>query len=327
MKYFITGATGFVGSHVARQLREQGHEVVALARSPSKAQDLAQLGITLAAGDITDKESLYAPMKGVDGVFHIAGWYKIGGKDKSAAYPINVEGTRNVLEVMKELSIPRGVYTSTLAVFSDTHGQVPDETYRYNGAHLSVYDQTKWAAHYEVAEPMVEAGLPLITVQPGLIYGPGDTSSVHDTLVQYLQRKLPLTPYKTAYCWAHIDDVARGHILAMEKGTPGETYIIAGEVHTLIEALDIAKKITGVPAPKLHAAPRMLKVMSAMMGVVSKVVRVPAMYDPELLRITAGVTYLGDNAKAKRELGYTVRPLEEGLRETLQWEMQQLGMK
>jgi nucleoside-diphosphate-sugar epimerase len=327
MKYFITGATGFIGGRVARQLREQGHEVIALARSPSKAQDLAELGVTLVSGDITDKESLCAPMEGVDGVFHVAGWYKIGGRDKSSGQKINVEGTRNVLETMKELGIPKGVYTSTLAVFSDTKGRRPDETYRYNGKHMSEYDRTKWAAHYEVAEPMVEDGLPLVTVMPGLVYGPGDTSAIHDSFVQYLQRKLPLTPLKSTYAWAHVDDIARGHILAMEKGKIGESYIIGGEVHTLIEGLAIAEKITGIPAPRLHAAPGMLKAASAMMRVVNKFVNVPAMYDPEMLRITAGVTYLGDNAKAKHELGYTVRPLEEGLRETLNWEMKQLGMK
>ena len=101
MKYFITGATGFIGGRLARQLREAGHEVVAVVRNPAKAQDLAQLGVTLHQGDVTDKESMRKPMSGVDGVFHVAGWYKVGVRDKSQAYAINVEGTRNVLELMK----------------------------------------------------------------------------------------------------------------------------------------------------------------------------------------------------------------------------------
>ncbi len=89
---------------------------------------------------------------------------------------IHVQGTRNVLELMRELDIPRGVYTSTLAVFSDTKGRLVDETYRHNGPWLSLYDRTKWLAHYRVAEPMIRQGLPLVIVQPGLVYGPGDTS-------------------------------------------------------------------------------------------------------------------------------------------------------
>lgn len=328
MKYFVTGATGFIGGKVARQLRDAGHQVVTLARTPSKAQDLVDLGVQVFPGDITDKESLRAPMTGVDGIFHIAAWYKIGdAKERAEAEKINVDGTRNVLEMMKELKIPRGVYTSTLAVFSDTHGQVVDESYRHNGPWLSEYDRTKWRAHYEIALPMMQGGLPVIIVQPGLVYGPGDTSQVHSTFVDYLQRKLPMLPLKTAYCWAHVDDTARGHIVAMEKGKVGETYIIAGPVHPLIEAMELAEKITGVPAPRLKAAPALLKVSAAIMGAVNSVVRVPQTFHPEILRGAAGVTYLGSNEKAKRELGFTLHDWEDGMRETLEYEMRQLGMK
>ncbi len=327
MKYFVTGATGFVGGRVARQLVEAGHEVVVVVRNPAKAKDLADLGIAVHQGDITDKESMRGPMAGIDGVFHIAGWYKVGVKDKSEGEKINIQGTRHVLELMKELDIPKGVYTSTLAVFSDTGGRLVDETYRYNGPHLSEYDRTKWVAHYEVADPMIEAGLPLVIVQPGLIYGPEDTSNVRTTFIQYLQRKLPLIPEKTAFCWAHVDDIARGHIFAMDIGQPGESYIIAGPRHTFVEAMEIAEQITGIPAPRLRVAPGVMKAMAGLMGMVEQVVPVPDAYTGEGLRILAGVTYIGNNAKAKRELGYNPRPLREGLTETLHHEMQLLGMK
>ena len=158
MRYFLTGATGFIGGRVARQLREAGHEVVAVVRDPAKAGSLAAQGVVLAQGDVTDKESMRGAMTGVDGVFHIAGWYKIGARDKRDGTLINIDGTRNVLELMRELRIPKGVYTSTVAVFSDTHGRMPDESYRYNGPHITEYDRTKWVAHYEVAEPLVKAG-------------------------------------------------------------------------------------------------------------------------------------------------------------------------
>ncbi|MEK7833070.1 MAG: NAD-dependent epimerase/dehydratase family protein, partial [Acidobacteriota bacterium] len=272
MKYFITGATGFIGGRVAQQLVAAGHEVVALVRSKAKAADLAKLRVLLAEGDITDKESMRQPMTGVAGVFHIAAWYKIGERDKSFAERINVGGTRNVLELMKELNIPKGVYTSTLAVNSDTGGKVVDETYRFAGQHLSEYDLTKWRAHYEVAVPMIEAGLPLVIVQPGVNYGPGDTSAIAEVLRQYLAGKLPLVPDKTAYCWAYVDDTARGHIQAMEKGKAGESYFIAGPVHTLFDALQIAEGITGVKAPRLKAAPGKLRPMTAAMGLVEKVI-------------------------------------------------------
>jgi nucleoside-diphosphate-sugar epimerase len=325
MKYFLTGATGFIGAHVARQLVEAGHQVIAIVRNPSKAKDLTDLSIAVHKGDVTDKESMRAPMTGVDGVFQIAGWYKIGVRDKSAGEQINVQGTRNVLELMRELGIPKGVYTSTLAVNSDTHGQLVDETYRYDGPHLSEYDRSKWAAH-QVAEQFIAGGLPLVIVMPGLVYGPGDTSSVRTTFIQYLQRKLPMIPRRTAFSWAHVDDIARGHILAMEQGRPGESYIIAGPTSTFEDAMALAEQITGVPAPRLRVSPGPLKAMAAVMGVIEKVVPVPDDYSAEYLRINAGVTYIGDNAKARRELGYNPRPLKEGLAETLRHEMRLLGM-
>ncbi len=324
MKHFITGATGFIGGRLARQLREAGHDVIAVVRNPAKAQDLAQLGVTLHQGDVTEKESLRKPMTGVDGVFHVAGWYKVGVRDKSQAYAINVEGTRNVLELMKELKIPKGVYTSTLAINSDTHGVEADENYHFNGKHISVYDATKAEAH-DVAVKMIKDGLPLVIVQPGLVYGPGDTSSVRTSLIQYLTKKLPVMPKQTAFSWAHVDDIAHAHWLAMEKGRVGENYNICGPTHTFINALEVAKEITGVGLPMAVPA-GMIRAMSTMMYVFDKFIPVPESYTGEGLRIIAGVTYIGTNAKAKRELGYDPRLLKEGLTETLQYEMKLLGM-
>ena len=202
-------------------------------------------------------------------------------------------------------------------------GSLVDESYRYDGPFLSLYDRTKWQAHYEVALQLIAKGLPLVIVQPGVIYG-RDQGPIHDVWVQYLTGRMPLVPKKTAFCWAHVDDVARGHILAMEKGRPGESYILAGPCHPITEAMEMAERITGVKAPRMRAAPGMMRAMAALMGVVGAVVPLSESYTAESLRVSAGTTYLGDNAKARRELGYDPRPLEEGLRETLAWEREQL---
>jgi nucleoside-diphosphate-sugar epimerase len=325
MKYFVTGATGFIGGVVARQLVEAGHEVIVSVRNPAKAQYLAQLGVKLAEGDVTDKESLRGPMTGVDGVFHIAGWYKLGTRDKSGGEKVNIQGTRNVLGLMKELNIPKGVYTSTLAINSDTHGKAVDESYRFTGQHLSEYDRTKAEAH-KIAEEFIREGLPLVIVSPGLVYGPGDTSTVRTNLIQFLQRKLPMMPARTSFCWAHVEDTARAHLLAMEKGKIGETYLICGEVCVFSDAMKLAQELTSIPAPAMIAPPGLVKAMSGLMGIVEKFIPLPETYTAEGLRIIAGVTYIADNSKARRELGFDPRPLRVGLKETLEHEMKLLGM-
>jgi nucleoside-diphosphate-sugar epimerase len=135
-----------------------------------------------------------------------------------------------------------------------------------------------------------------------------------------------MIPTQTAFSWAYVDDIARGHILAMEQGAPDASYIIAGPTATFEDTLKLAEQITGVPVPRLRVAPGVLKAMAGLMRVVERVVPVPDEYSAEYLRINAGVTYIGDNAKARRELGYTPRPLKEGLTATLYHEMRLLGM-
>ena len=326
MKYFITGATGFIGGRVARLLAGAGHEVVALVRQAADGQDLVRAGIHVVEGDLTIKESMRAPMRGADGVFHVGAWYHIGGAVDARAEAVNVGGTYNVLELIKELEIPRGVYTSSLIVFGDTQGRAVDERYRHEGPWLTEYERTKWKAHYQVAEPMMRAGLPLVTLLPGVAYGPGDRSAVRALFVRYLRGKLPAVPDRTAYCWSHVDDVARAHLAAMDKGTPGEPYIVAGPAHTLRQVFQIAQRITGIPAPRVAAAPWMVRSLSVAMRVVERARAVPDAYSADALRIAAGVTYLGNSKKASRAFGWSPRPLEDGLRETLHHEMRLLGM-
>ncbi len=325
--YFLTGATGFLGGALARDLRAAGHEVRALVRDPERATALTRLGVSLHRGDVSDKASMRAPMTGVAGVFHVAGWYKLGLNDRHAAIATNIDGTRNVLELMRELAIPKGVYTSTLAVNSDTRGRIVDESYRFDrirGRHVSLYDWSKAEAH-AIAERAIDDGLPLVIVQPGLIYGPGDTSGVRTMLVQYLERKLPAIPVSAAYSWAHVDDEARGHVLAMERGAPGRNYFLAGPAHTIAEALELAETITRIPAPKWRLPSAVLKAASMVMRGVTTFVNVPPAASPESLRVLAGVTYLGRTDRAQQELGWRARPLAEGLVDTLRHEVRLLG--
>jgi nucleoside-diphosphate-sugar epimerase len=325
VKYLVTGATGFLGGAIARQLIAAGHQLVVLARTPAKAAPLAALGAAVVPGDITDRASLRAAMAGVDGLFHCAALYQWGADPERIAR-INVDGTRHVLEVMRELGVAKGVYTSTLAVNSDTHGREVDEAYRYEGPFLSAYERTKWRAHYEVARPLMAAGLPLVILQPGAIYGPGDTSTLRGFFRQYLERRLPLVPPGTAFGWGHIDDVAAAHLSAMTRGRAGESYIVSGPSHTMEDALHIAHRLTGIPPPTRRPPPIVLKAAAALLRVAGPLVRLPEGMSAESLRLLAGVTYLGVWAKAGRELGFAPRSLEDGLRDTLAKEILDLGL-
>lgn len=320
MKYFVTGATGFVGGVLTKKLREAGHEVHASVRDVNKADELKNLGVKLFKGDVTDKESMREAMKGVDGVYHVAGWYKVGVKDKTPGEKVNVQGTRNVLELMQELKIPKGVYTSTLAVNSDTQRKLVDENYHFTGKHISEYDRTKAAAH-DIAKEFISKGLPLVIVQPGLIYGPDDTSSLRVALRDFLRGRLPMLPTQTAFCWAHVDDIVQGHMLAMYKGKVGESYHICGEPYKIVDAYKLASQVSGKRAP-ITVPYQVMKILSSLVKPLDAIL--PDSYTSEGLRVVAGVTYIGDNSKAKRELGFNPRSVSEGWVETVKHEMKLL---
>jgi len=328
MEYFVTGATGLIGTHVVEQLAAEGHDVVALTRSRSNASHLPE-EVTVVEGDITEKESMRDPMTGVDGVFHIAAWFYVGPGPREAekAEQINVEGTRVVLELMDELDVPKGVYTSTVGVYPGTNGRTIDESIDPECPTFAVYFRTKWEAHYEVAKPMMEDGLPLVIVQPGAVYGPRDKlyGSARGAFRDYLQEDLPMIPRKWTLPFDYAPDTARAHILAMEKGQPGETYIVASEPRTMGEVFACAEDITGIPVPRT-VPDWLFGGLAKVMWGVEQVTTPPKGLEAEMMEFFAGRQYLVDNSKAKRELGIEHRPLEEGLREYLAWEMDQLGM-
>jgi nucleoside-diphosphate-sugar epimerase len=314
MRYAITGATGFVGGALASQLRRAGHEVVALVRDRSRAGRLEALGVEFVEGDLDDAAALDRLCAGADGLFHVAGWYKLGQRDPSPGEQVNVAGTRNALAAAQRAGVPRVVYTSTLAVNSDTEEQVVDETYRFTGAHLSVYDRTKAEAH-DIALDFVGRGLDVVIVQPGLVYGPGDTAQTGQLIAQVVRGKRPLAPRGGGVCWAHVDDVADGHVRAMERGRKGEAYFLAGPRATLAEGLQKVADLAGTKGP-IVLPTRMVAATATLMGALGRVVPVPPDFAAETMR--AGLaTYYGTAAKAGAELDWHARPLEQGLRETV----------
>jgi dihydroflavonol-4-reductase len=313
VKYALTGATGFVGSHLLTLLRAAGHEVVAVVRDPGRA---SHLDAHLMAGDVTAYSSLVEAFRGVDGVFHVAGWYKLGADDPAQGWAVNVQGTRNALAAAAECGVARVVYTSTLAVNSDTRGRTVDETYRFTGRHLSVYDHTKAEAHRLAHRA---TGVEVVTVMPGGIYGPGDTSQVGDLIRRTAQGHRVQAPAGLRMCMAHVDDIADGHLRAMERGRDGEDYMLAGPQTTVVEVLRLVADLAGTKPP-LVLPDAVVGVSAAVMGVVERGVRVPATYRAESLR-AARASYLGTADKAAAELGWFARDLPTGLAETVEWDL------
>ena len=320
MKAFVTGSTGFIGSRLVDQLKARGYDVTALVRSEKDAANLRAKGVTPVIGDIREKETMRAGMQGADVVFHTAAWYKYGEQHAGLAEAVNVGGTYQVLSLARELGVPRIVYTSTLAVNGDTQGRVVDETYHPSGeSFLTEYDRTKYEAEFEEVRPMIEQGLPVVIVRPGVVYGPGDHSTFGQVMEGFYKGLFPIFPmpdFEATY--AYVDDVVNGHILAAEKGEPGQTYILAGPVYSMRELTNMWSNLTGRPAPLLNLPPRLVKSFAPVMGWLRSVLPLPELLDPELTNIV-DASYLARSDKARQQLGWQTRPVRDGMRETFRW--------
>jgi dihydroflavonol-4-reductase len=321
VKVFVTGGTGFIGGVIVRQLRDRGDDVVCLVRDPEKGKAVAALGCELVAGDLGDEAALGAGMEGCDAVIHAAAMYEVGipAKQRPAMYEANVTGTERVMEAALAAKVPRIVYVSTVGVFGNTHQKVVDETYEHpEGSFTSYYEETKLEAHKVVKRMIAERDLPAIIVQPGGVYGPGDTSQVADLLGEFFAGKLPLLPFPDlGICMSHVEDIAGGVLLALDKGKLGETYVISGPVTTMRGAVEAVAAVSGRKAPKRDLPTPLLRALTPIGPLVGKMMGQPPNLR-ELISSADGVTFWASYEKAERELGYAPRGLEEGMRQTLE---------
>ena len=316
MRAFVTGATGFLGRRLVERLRARGDEVVALVRSPARAREL---DAELVAGDLADRDALHEAMRGSDAVFHLAGRYEVGipRSQRGAMFETNVHGTENVLDAAWEAQVPRIVYVSTANAFGNTRGAVVDESYvRAGGDYLSTYDWTKHLAH-EVARERIDRGAPVVIVQPGVVYGPGDHSDIGAQLEQARAGTLRVRALSSVGVnAAYVDDIAEGILLACARGRIGESYVLGGEITTLDAMIDIVARLSGKPAPRLRLPTALVKLAVPLGPLVGKVMKTGPNLR-ELISASDGVTYWATDAKARAELGYAPRSLEAGLADLL----------
>ncbi|MCB2222652.1 MAG: NAD-dependent epimerase/dehydratase family protein [Actinobacteria bacterium] len=316
MHYFVTGATGLVGRYLTSLLLAEGHSVTALVRSRDQAAALADYGVRPHMGDVRDKESMRRGLRGAEGLFHTDTWARIGSRDRATATAVNVGGTRNVLELVSEMQVPKAVLTGTIEVFGDTAGRRLPPGHRHGGPHLCLADRTRWEAYHEVAVPAMRSGAPVVAVQCGLLYGPGDASETARLLRRYLRGRVPVVPTRTAASWVHVEDAARGHLLAMEEGVPGRTYVLGGEDRPLLGVVRAAGRLVGKRRGPIPVPGGALRAPAAVLGALGAVV--PPLRAPAArLRRRAGVTFLGDDTASREELGYEPRGLAEGLPDTV----------
>jgi nucleoside-diphosphate-sugar epimerase len=320
VKAFVTGATGFIGGNLAKRLRARGDSVAALVRSPEKAGDLRDAGCELVEGDLADEGAIRAGLDGCDAVFHVGAVYKVGIRtaEQPAMYDANVEGTKRVLDAAIDAGIARIVYVSTNGVFGNTRGKVVDESYeRQPLDFLSYYEETKVLAHRE-ANSRIEAGAPILIAQPGGVYGPGDTSQLGNFIDQVRKGRMPLKVFpESGFNFVHVDDVIEGILLVHDQGRLGETYILGGEIATVDRLIELVARLSGRRPPRFTLPPMMAKLAIPFGPVLGPLFKLP----PNLregIRSAQGVTYWGTHEKAKRELGYSPRALETGLRQTLE---------
>jgi dihydroflavonol-4-reductase len=318
MKAFITGATGFIGGRVAERLRERGDEVVALVRTPAKAGKLKELGCEIVAGDLLSAEAIQTGVKGCDAVFHIAADYRVGipAGERAAMHEANVTGTEIILDAATDAGVGKIVYVSTIGYFGNTRGEVVDETFeRTDFDWLSAYDETKYLAH-KVADDRIAKGAPIVTVQPGGVYGPGDASDLAMLIDRVRAGKLPALPMgDVGFNFVYVDDVVEGIILAHDKGRVGESYVLGGERTTLAGLVTKLSEMEGRKPPR--PLPDVFVKASAPFGpLVGKLMGLPPNMR-ELIKAAEGVTYWAKDDKARSELGYAPRDLDTGLKQTL----------
>ena len=319
---FVTGGTGFIGSRLIALLVQRGVAVRALARSRAGLEKVKALGAVPVPGDVTDRASMQEAMRGCDVVFHVAAMYEIGARHAAQMRIVNVDGARNVFEAAMEAGVPKIVYTSTAGVHGDTRGTMVDETHRVPFEAMkdsTVYEQTKWRAHFEVAIPMIEQGAPILIVESGGVIGPRDHSVVGDLLELYVRRRLPILPDRdTTLTFAYVDDIAEGHILAAEKGRISESYAMGYQPLSFGQLFDMCAQVSGLPGIRVKIPSALVRPFWPLMALIEKLVPLPAMLSGEAVR-SVGTTWIVNCRKAQEELGWSPRPIEAGLKLTLDW--------
>jgi dihydroflavonol-4-reductase len=319
----ITGASGFIGSAVARAVYSKGAHVVALVEPGADCRNLEAIGAERVVADIREADAVRAACAGARFVFHLAAIYRFWARDPRVFYDVNVGGTLNVLSAVRAVGCERLVFTSTVGVLGldRAAGGVPiDETCYPDIAHLfGLYKRSKFVAEHEVLRACAE-GLDVCLVLPTFPLGPGDVAPTPTGKVvrDFLNGKMPGF-VDTALNVVHVDDLALGHVAALERGRRGRSYVLGGENMAMREILRTLSDYTGLPMPRLRVPLRLAVTIGAASSLVQgRLLRRDPRVPLEAARMSATMMIFSDE-RARAELGYVSRPARDAIRDSARW--------
>jgi dihydroflavonol-4-reductase len=316
-RVFLTGGSGLIGGALAQRLHERGDEVVALARSEAAAAKLEPHAARVVKADLLDEDALAAGMEGCTLVYHVAGINTMCPPDPAPLFHVNVRGAETAVRAAARAGAGRVVLTSSAAALGEAHGTVGSEESPHRGTYLSVYERTKHEGEVAAFAAARVAGIDLVSVNPSSVQGPGRAGGTGRILIAYLNGRLRAF-IDTDLSIVDIDDCVEAHLLAAERGTPGERYVISGAAITAREALELVSDISGVRR-RVQILPPF--VATAAGGLAEAVFRARGKTPPfcrEMVRtLLHGHRY--DGSRATRELGLRYRPVRETFARTIAW--------
>lgn len=319
MTTLVTGAAGFLGSHIARQLVSRGDDVRVLLRPSSHNRAISDLPLEYVTGDLRDPTSLERAVKSVKRVFHVAADYRLWARRSREIYDSNVGGTRNLLEAARRANVQQFIYTSTVATVAVDRLELPNEaTDTKLEEMVGHYKRSKWLAEQDVLKE-ARQGFPAMVAMPTTPVGPGDwkPTPTGKIILDFLNGRMP-GYVETGLNFVDVEDCAAGHLLVAEKGQPGERYLLGSENLSLKQLLDLLAEITGLPAPT-RKIPHGVALGAAYLSTVcSRLIGKQPQIPVEGVRIARHMMFV-DCSRACRELGFQTGPVKAALERAVRW--------
>ncbi len=316
---FVTGASGFIGSHLTKRLLADGIRVAALVRDAAKGRRLEGMGARLVVGDVTDPASYREALGEADVLYHLAGLSRWWTRRRKDYYTVNVTATRRIMEIALDCGIPRVVHMSSLATIRQPGGVLTTESMERRDDFESHYARSKYEGEMEVLRLHAERGLQAVVVNPGVVIGPCDLKTFGRLIIDYANGRLEAVPFPdTIVPLVYIDDVVESLLAASVRGRPGERYIVVGDNITIRDVMRMLEELTGVPPPPRDASPLLLKA-AALIGEAVAALGGPRPRLPLDAVRAMEIGAAGSSEKATTELGIAFTPLREALRRTLKW--------